>query len=98
MKYILELIKQRGRQNADAIKAHHDHQAGINGAFANIGRKSGLQGLACPKRKKIKAAEVRPLPNFKVRGTPIVTDGTKGYKRDRITGVITKCVETEAAQ
>jgi len=31
--YVLEYIAIRGEQNREAIKAHHDHQAGQRGAF-----------------------------------------------------------------
>ncbi len=90
---ILEDIKRRGASNRDAIKTHHDYQAGKRGAFANNGRRSEARGCVGPKRKKAKAHEMPFLPQAKkVRGTPIITDGTKGYKRDHITGQITRCV------
>lgn len=89
---ILEDIQRRGESNLAAIKTHHDIQSGKRGSFANNGKKNEARGCVGPKRKKVKAHEIPVLPKSKTIGKPIITDGTKGYKRDRITGSITRCV------
>lgn len=90
--YILNEIKLRGAQNLAAIKAHHESKAGARGAVGLNGRKSEMRGIARPVKRKIKAHPIKALRPAKFVGKPMKCDGTDGYKRDRITGVITKCV------
>ena len=102
--YILIHIKHRGLANREAIAAHRSVKAGergirtakINKAIEDGApiRKRGTQGILGHKRKRVKSHHSEQLPMRHDYGTPIITDGTKGYIRDRITGVITRCVST----
>lgn len=87
-------IRRLGRQNLDAIKTHHDIKAGKRGISGPHQKKTEIRGIACPKRKVVRYQEPPPLPRIRVVGRPLACTGPKptgdGYKRDRITGVITR--------
>lgn len=85
--HLLSEISLRGAQNAAAILTHKSIVAGNRGAF---GRHKARRFLL--RRKALRLHEIELLPNTRIWGTPIPTDGSRGYIRDRITGVITRCV------
>lgn len=92
---LLEEIKIKGMQNRSAIQSHRDHTAGKRGATGHNSRKHGLQGIAFPCPQKASGLSAPPLPFIRVIGKPLACTGPKpdgdGYKRDKITGVITRC-------
>lgn len=94
---ILQFIQQRGKANREAIIAHRSVEAGKKGIrmAQPVTRKSGTQGMCGPRPRFASNRGPERLPYFKVSGTPLACTGPKpdgdGYKRDRITGVITKC-------
>lgn len=93
--YILDEIKRKGAANREAIEVHRSIVAGKRGATGLFGKgKKTMQGICRPIRRSISAAEPLPLPNIGTVGTPLRCTGPKpngdGYRRDRITGVITR--------
>lgn len=88
-------IQRRGRFNGMAIQTGKDIRSGMRGAFGRNERKNEMRGIACPKRQVASSAESAPLPSAKYLGKPLACSGPKpngdGYKRDRITGIITRC-------
>jgi hypothetical protein len=93
MNDILDEIKRRGKSNAEAIKTHHDFQAGIRGAFGRNKTKSEIRGLACPHPPQARRSSVSlRLPNIKIEGRPLKCNRKDGYERNPTTGQIRRCV------
>lgn len=92
---LLAEIKNRGAQNLAAIETHKSIKAGKRGATGLQSRKFEARGVCRHIPRKVSAAEPAPLPRIRVVGKPLACTGPKpdgdGYKRDRITAVITRC-------
>jgi len=92
---VLQEIKTKGQQNLAAIVVHKSIKAGKRGATGLQSRKFEARGVCRPMPRKVSAAEPTPLPRIRITGKPLACTGPKpdgdGYKRDRITAVITRC-------